>query len=235
MAGKPRGKVALTPTERQRRWREKKRRQFRHAAHRDPASLRTSRARPDDSEFWPTPPCLRAALTSRVFPSLPAGTIWEAAAGDGYLSAHIEAATGRTVISTDIDPQRQGIGRHDFHNPPSREMAGSILVTNPPWSAERLDRYIARALALLDSEHLRGVVLLLRADHMGAGSRAAIFNRAAAIWTCCWRPRWIPGTTIGGRWWCVWVLWLAERRGPPVNYYLTPNELRAAGVWPSRR
>lgn len=120
-AGKPLGKVPLTKTEMQRRWRAKVRRRLLFAEHRDPAALRTPRARPEDKEFWPTPPCLRAALTGWVIPSLPAGVVWEAAAGFGHLADDIEAATGRQVIATDIDPQRHGIGRHDFHDAPRPE------------------------------------------------------------------------------------------------------------------
>jgi hypothetical protein len=84
----------------------------------------------------------------------------------------------------------------------------------------------------VDSGHLRGLVLLLRIDHTGAGGRAAILNRAAAIWTCCWRPTWIPGTKGNGRWWCVWVLWLPGVSGATAIRFLEPAELRAAGVWP---
>jgi hypothetical protein len=203
MAGKPQGKrkVALTKTEMQRRWRANVRRRLLTA--RDRAGLRTPKARPEDNEFWPTPPCLRAALTGWVKPSLPAGVIWECAAGAGHLGDDI-AATGRQVIITDIDPQRRGIGRHDFHDPPPPATAGAIAVTNLPWSEERLAPFLARTLFLLDSGHLRAAVLLLRIDHTGAGGRADILNRAAATWTCCWRPRWVPGTTGNGRWWCVW-------------------------------
>jgi hypothetical protein len=229
MAGKPLFKAPLTKTEMQRRWRAKKRRDL--IIRGDRAGLRTPKARPEDNEFWPTPPCLRAALTWGVFPSVPEGAIWECAAGSGELGDDI-AATGRQVIMTDIDPQRRGISRHDFYDAPPAATAGAIAVTNLPWSEERLDPFIARGLALVDSGHLRGLVLLLRIDHTGAGGRAAILNRAAAIWTCCWRPTWIPGTKGNGRWWCVWVLWLPGVSGATAIRFLEPAELRAAGVWP---
>jgi hypothetical protein len=232
MAGKPIGKVALTATQRQRRWRAKRRRAL--IIKGDRAGLRTPKPRPEDNEFWPTPPCLRAALAYHVIPKLPAGVIWECGAGDGTLGDAI-AITGRRVIMTDIDPQRRDISRHDFHDPPPPETKGSIVVTNLPWSDERLDPFLARALELRGSGWLRGVVLLLRIDHTGAGHRAAWINRAVAKCTCCWRPTWIPGTKGNGRWWCVWVTWLAGMNGPPVDYSLEPDELRAAGVWPVGR
>jgi hypothetical protein len=231
MAGKPHGgrKRALTATERQKRWRAKVRRRQVLAGHRDPASLRTRKARPEDNEFWPTPPCLRAALVARVLEGLPEdAVIWECGAGNGALGDAI-AATGRRVIMTDIDPQRRDIRRHDVFDPPPSDTVGTIAVTNLPWSEERLDPFLARLLFLLDSGHLRGVVLLLRIDHTGAARRADIMNRAVAKLTCCWRPRWIPGTKGNGRWWCVWVTWLASESGPPVDRSIDLAELRAAG------
>ena len=101
-------------------------------------------------------------------------------------------AAQRAASGSGDNPQRRGISRHDFYDAPPAATAGAIAVTNLPWSEERLDPFIARGLALVDSGHLRGLVLLLRIDHTGAGGRAAILNRAAAIWTCCWRPTWIP-------------------------------------------
>jgi hypothetical protein len=86
MAGKTLGKVALTATERQRRWRKKKRRkeQLLAAVSRDRPSLRPTPRR-TGSDFWRTEPDLAAALIQHVLPTLPEGTIWECAAGDGML------------------------------------------------------------------------------------------------------------------------------------------------------
>jgi len=47
MAGRPLGKVAMTATERQRKWREKVRRRERLSGHRDWPSLRTPQMRED--------------------------------------------------------------------------------------------------------------------------------------------------------------------------------------------
>ena len=64
----------MTATERQRRWCDR-------------AALRPPRGRDDDREqdLWSTPPCLAAALTEIVLPTLPPGPVWEAAAGVGAL------------------------------------------------------------------------------------------------------------------------------------------------------
>ena len=96
MTGKPRGKVAMTATERQRRWRAKKRRQAIFNANRDPAARRPTPQR-KDFDFWPTPTELRAALIEAVLPTLPSGPVWECAAGDGILVDALRSA-GREVI-----------------------------------------------------------------------------------------------------------------------------------------
>ena len=67
------------------RWRAKKRRQAIFGLNRDPAARRVTPKR-EDLDFWPTPLELRAALTEKVLPALPPGTIWECAAGDGVLA-----------------------------------------------------------------------------------------------------------------------------------------------------
>jgi hypothetical protein len=226
MTGKPLGKHAMTPTERQRRWRAKVRRQKLFGSNRDPAALRRAPRR-DDLDFWPTPHCLTTALTSWVLPTLPGGLIWEPASGDGYLVDALRAA-GREVIATDIDPQRRGIARLDYlHDPPPAATRGGLMITNPPFGRSGLlDPFIARTMALLDGGHLCAAVLLQRADATGTDGRADVFNRAAAEWTCCWRPVWIPGSEPRGRWWFEWVVWRAGCAGPPTTRRLRLAELR---------
>jgi hypothetical protein len=225
MAGKPHGNRAMTALERQRKWRAKVRRR-KLWGRRDPGAVRPSPRR-EDLDFWPTPPDLAAALTQIVLPSLPEGKLWECAAGDGMLADAVRRG-GYQVIASDIDPQRRDIARLDFLNdPPPAASHGAILVTNPPFARSGLlEPFIARMLALLDSRHLTAAVLLQRADSAGADGRAAVFNRAVAEWTCCWRPVWIPGSSGGGRWWFSWFVWLAGRSGPPVNTRIIRADLR---------
>jgi hypothetical protein len=194
MVGKPIGERAMTATEYQRRWRAKVRRQKLLAGKRDKAVLRPPRGTEDagDQDLWSTPPCLVAALIEFILPTLPPGPIWEAAAGAGALVDPLRAA-GRQVIATDIEPQRRDIARHNYvRDPPPPETRGAIMITNPPFS--KLDEFLAR-MALLDAGHLAGPVLLVRPDFAGTDGRAGILNCAVAEWECCWRPRWIPGST----------------------------------------
>jgi hypothetical protein len=152
--------------------------------------------------------------------------VWEPGAGEGNIANAI-AATGYRIIATDLVPRRTGIARLDFlHDEPPAATRDAMLVANPPFREPLLDLFISRALALLDRDWLQSVILLMRIDHLTAAGRAAAFNRAAETWTCCWRPRWIPGSAGNGRWSFVWVVWSRCGAQPPVSRYLTLADLR---------
>jgi hypothetical protein len=224
MVGKPIDTVALTATERQRRWRAKVRRAKLLAGQRDRAALRPPRTfEAGDQDLWSTPPELIAALLGFVLPVLPAGPIWEPAAGAGAIVDALRHA-GRQVVASDIERQRRDIRSLDYlRDPPLPGTHGAIAVTNPPFS--ELDRFMGRSLALIDAGYLTGAVLLVRSDFAGTDGRAEMFNRAAAEWECCMRTRWIPGSTGNPRWWCQWVLWRTGCSGPPVHIRLRRHQL----------
>jgi hypothetical protein len=220
MGRKPIGKRAMTPAESMRRYRAKKRRKRIWGLNPDSCARRPTPRR-EDLDFWPTPPCLAHALAEHVLPHLPPDvSIWESAAGDGVLIDAL-VSSGRRIIATDVNPQRQDIRCLDFlHDEPPVEAHGAAIVTNPPFGTLG-DKFRARALELLDAGTVGAVALLQRVDAGGAKSRAADFNRAAFEFTCVWRPIWLPGTKVGGRWWFQWFIWLEGVTGPPVNIRLT--------------
>jgi hypothetical protein len=216
----------MTATERQRRWRAKKRRAKIWLGNRDPSARRPQPKR-TDKDFWPTPPELQVALIRHVLPLLPEGPIWEPAAGDGVLADAL-IQTGREVIQSDIDPQRRrGILHCDFiKDEPPPGTRGSILITNPPFNI--MDAFTERALALLDAGHLKAVVLLYRADKANTQERIEVFNRASHELTITARTKWVPGN--GGeerspRWWFTWITWLADKDGPPVHRRINRADL----------
>jgi hypothetical protein len=215
-------RTPMTATERQQRWREKKRRHKIWIANRDPsARLPTPKRR--DKDFWPTAPELRIALIRYVLPLLPEGPIWEPAAGDGVLAdALIEA--GRDVILSDIDPQRRDIRRIDFlTDDPPPATRGSSAITNPPFNT--CDAFCDRMLELLDAGHLRAVVLLYRGDKANTEGRIKAINRACHELTCTPRTIWIPGSNGSPRWWSTWITWLPGKEGPPVNRRINRADL----------
>jgi hypothetical protein len=218
----------MTATERQRRWRAKKRRAKIWLGNSDPSARRPTPKR-TDKDFWPTPPELQTALIRYVVPLLPEGPVWECAAGDGALADAL-IQTGREVILSDIDPQRRGIMRLDFlKDDPPAATRGSLAITNPPFNI--MDEFCKRALALLDAGHLRAVVLLYRADKANTQERIEAFNRANHELTVTARTKWIPGS--GGsernpRWWFTWITWIAGKDGPPVNRRINRANLETA-------
>lgn len=198
----------MTPTERQRRWRARKRIKDKAAKRRTPKR--------DGSDFWPTPPELQVALVRYVLPQLPPdAVIWECAAGDGALVDALTQA-GRVVVASDIDPQRAGILRRDFlTEAPPPGTRGAIAATNPPFN--QLDPFVERALALLDAGHLKAVVLLFRADKANTQERTAVLNRACHELCITARTRWVAKSVDDEtpRWWFSWIAWVAGREGPP--------------------
>jgi hypothetical protein len=224
MGRPPIGKAAMTGSERVARCRARKRRLALLDGRRDKPSLRTPRAIDDvEQDLWSTPPCLIAALTGIVLPSLPARPIWEPAAGAGALVDALIAAKYE-VFASDIESHRRDIARVDYlSEAPPPATRGAIVVTNPPFS--QLDAFLSRTLALIDAGWLAAAVLLVRTDFAGTDGRANMLNRAVAEWECTWRARWIPGSTGNPRWWCQWIAWLAGRDGPPVHYRLRRREL----------
>jgi hypothetical protein len=182
--------------------------------------LRPHPSRKGEPDSWTTPCCLRIALIRHVLPLLPSiPTIWEPAAGSCELVRDLRAA-GFTVTATDaFDP----VHPVDFLHAAPRTSTPPLLITNPPYNA--LGAWIQHALSLLDTGALAGVVLLLRGDHLGAQCRATQLNRASHLVMCCWRPRWIPGSTTSPRFWFSWVIWLPYHQGGPVTTWLTRKDV----------
>jgi hypothetical protein len=186
------------------------------ARHLDPAVLRPQPSRRGQPDDWPTPPCLRAALLKHVMPVFPIITpIWEAAAGTGELANDLSDA-GYTVIETDGFDLAQPVDFLQATPPPLQ--VPPVLCTNPPFNT--LNAWLKHALELLDAGGLSGVVLLLRGDHLGAKSRGPYLNRAARIFVCPWRPRWISGTTTSPRFWFLWAVWMPGHAGGPIVTWL---------------
>lgn len=184
--------------------------------YRTDAALRPQPAR-TGLDFWLTTSCLIGVLTSDVLAHLPAGCIWEPAAGAGGLANAIRS-NGREVVATDIKDC-------DFlKDDPPRYFAA--IITNPPFN--KLDAFVYRALEYLDAGVTQSVLLLMRSDHLNARRRSGALARATELRFCPWRPRWIPGTKTSPRWSFVWVTWRRDYRGPPTAVWATHPDKAAA-------
>jgi hypothetical protein len=115
---------------------------------------------------------------------------------------------------TDRYPQDDSTPVDFLRDPPPDSTRGAIVITNPPFRL--IDAFIARGLDLFDDGHTQGLVLLLRHDHLTAGSRVAALNRATREFHCNWRPRWIAGSNGSPRWSFAWIVWTKGPRRAPL-------------------
>ena len=194
----------------------------------DPAAYRPQPAR-DGSDFWPTlDRCLQLLLVQEVLPAVPAWlTIWEIAAGAGYLVDPMRRGRGLRQRFYP-DRNRPDISTHDFlHGPPPSAAAGAVAITNPPNS--QLTEFIVRGLTLIDAGYLDGMALLTRLGADTTKGRGPAFTRAAYIWKTTWRPYWKPRRKgdSSPRWTAQWTLWLRGHTGPPVTRCVDLGDLVA--------
>lgn len=189
--------------------------------------------KPDKTEFWPTPPCLAAALRLHVLPRFPRGVVLDAGCGTGVLMDAIRAAN-RQAIGIDLKPQpgAQPARAGDFLQlQPESLRRVSGIVTNPPFS--RKARFITRALGLMDSDisAVEAVAVLVREDVLSNSTLSLELNRVTEILMCAWRPTWVAGTTGRPRWSFAWITWQRGYVGSPAWRSITPADLRdsAAG------
>jgi hypothetical protein len=182
----------------------------------DPNALRPQPSRAGERDDWPTPDSLLTALVQHVLPALPGGLLWEPAIGPGAVLASALRAAGRAVVASPIG--------EDFLTT-TRAPSGCVgVTTNPPFNI--LTEFSQHAVDLLDAGQLQSVTLLWRCDHPGAAERAALWNRAAHVLNCCWRPRWIPNTQVSPRFWFLWITWLRDHTGGPIARAITLVDLR---------
>lgn len=198
-----------------------------HVPRPDPAAQR-GQPRRDGPDFWPTPSTLITALVHYVVPRLPPGPLWECAAGDGRLADALDRA-GRTVIRSDLY-LRDGSGFQINFLTQFPPIGGCITVTNPPFNQTK--EFLRRGLELVASGHIKGFVLLLRHDHLMAGTRAPFFNRATREVHCNWRPIWIEGSEGNPRWSFHWLAWHDGPRQPPL--YLSLRDIETLDLTQKR-
>jgi hypothetical protein len=176
--------------------------------YREDAALRPQPRR-HGADAWQTPASLIDALITHVLPTLPMGSVWEPAAGNGRLVEAMRAA-GRQVVASDLHCD----GLDFLYDTLPAPGCFAAIITNPPFS--RLDEFIVRGLRLIDSGATQSLVMLVRYDATMTSGRVDVLNRAALELGCNWRARWIENSTGQPRWAFKWVVWRADYRGPPL-------------------
>jgi hypothetical protein len=223
MVGRPHdGRLlALTATERQRRWRAGIRLKAKHEAHlAKQARIGVGRDRINEHPdgFYPTPP--RGALALLEVETF-SGTIWEPACGDGAISRLLEAA-GHHVISTDLIDRGYGQGGHDFLT--DSTTVADHIVTNPPYGLAR--RFVEHALARV-APGGGTVCMLLRANWEAAQSHRHLMAFCCRKWTFSRRLQMHRGGYTGKRGSpqmdCAWYVFRRGHNGGTTVEVLAPE------------
>lgn len=130
--------------------------------------------------------------------------ILEPAAGDGAMVKVLERH-GCQVLSSDIDPQDEGITKADFFDWGATTCAG--IITNPPYS--HAQEFIEHALKLMEPND--GLVaMLLRNEFDSAKKRRHLFAEHPAFYkklVLTKRPRWFADGGSSPRHNFAWYIW----------------------------
>jgi hypothetical protein len=226
MAGKPQeGRLfALSPTERQRRWRANKRLKAKREA-RLAKAARMGNGRDPANEhpegFHPTPPRGTYALLTRESFH---GVIWECACGDGAISRILEAA-GYDVDSTDLVCRGYGRGGHDFLT--DHTTIADHIITNPPYGPQRglSARFVEHALSRIKPGGT--VCMLLPINWEAAQSHRHLMAKCCRRYTFSRRLEMHRGGYTGKRGSpqlnVAWYVFSNEHTGPTATVVLPPE------------
>lgn len=159
-----------------------------------------------DNDFYSTPPeVTHALLLKETFHD----DVWECAAGSGAMSDVLQLH-GYTVVSTDVNPQRDDVKRFDFLKRGTTRAPS--LVTNPPFSLA--EPFIRHAHKL----GVEKMALLLKSSFWHAKSRMDLWNlwQPARIYPLLWRPDFMgkgrPTMEV------AWFVWERDRENADTLY-----------------
>jgi hypothetical protein len=189
-------------------------------------SVMASRSEPDHSlDFFPTPPWATRALIEDVLPRLkimPDGlSIADPACGEGHMTGVFEEYPFGRVLGTDIHdyshdgrsaPSWEGV--LDFLGDAGADLRPDLIVTNPPFSGNGIDRTLAFAKRALHVSKL-GVALFVRSQWAVEGverytelfgptppTLTAFFSERVNLCKGRWDPQ---GSTATAYAWLVWA------------------------------
>lgn len=162
--------------------------------------------RPDENQFYPTPPEATEALI-RAMPHLAGGKYWECACGDGRLAKVLEYH-GCKVICTDLIDRGYGEGGVDFLA--TTRPRASKIITNPPFTLAQA--FIEHAMRL----HLEEVWMLLKTNYYQTANRQGFKARIRPKYKLelSWR---IDSLGLGnGALDCAWFGFVRDYSGPTI-------------------
>ena len=167
--------------------------------------MSAGRKKQDSLDRYDTPPDVtRAFLHS--WPHMVPMRVWEPAAGKGMMSAALIEHFGPFyVISTDVEPRDDAVGRHDFLKDDALVPKSNLdlIITNPPFN--QAQAFADRALKL--SNEGGYVALLLRLAFLESVTRAEWLhaNMPEDVYVLSKRPSFTgKGTDSTAYAWFVW-------------------------------
>ena len=152
-----------------------------------------------ERDFYSSP----ESVVLPLLPHLPHGTMFiEPCAGDGRLIRHLEKHGMSCVWAGDIEPQAEGIQKHDAlsdtgYAPWQSEDSADMVITNSPW-----DRKILHPIIDI-YRRWRPTWLLFDADWAHTKQAAPFLPYCRKI-VSVGRVKWIEGSKMTGKDNCAW-------------------------------
>ena len=198
------------------------------------------------NDFYPTPSDLAISLAlglSRLGLDLPRVAL-DPCGGDGALHRSL-APFGVDVRLSDLYPEMYPTAQGYIAGQPldasdpeqlkyAFELAGpdcTAVITNTPHNTREACAIVENLIALVDGEHADFVAALFRSIWGAEPGRLPYLNRPSFYGEilCCWRARWIPGTTKSPMHAYTWYVWgKTPRKGPSLKVRIGKQEATAA-------
>lgn len=121
----------------------------------------------DDLDFYPTQPWVTRALFEHVLNGRTIKSVWEPACGGGHMAEVIREYNVPNVYATDIFDYGYG-QTYDFLNGPRLDLQVDWIITNPPYSNMRAEKFAIRAMT---HPGVIGVAMLCRNNWLEGGGR----------------------------------------------------------------
>jgi hypothetical protein len=211
-----------------------------------PHNYRLSAYKRKANDFYPTPSDLATGLArglSRLGFDLPRMAL-DPCGGDGALRRGL-APFGIDVRLSDLYPEKYPaadgyVSREPLnacdpeHLRSSLEQAGlacRVIVTNTPHNTFEARAIVGNLIALVEGQRIDLVVALFRSIWGSEPGRLAYLNRPSFYGeiACCWRCRWIEGSTGSPMHAYSWYVWgKTPRYGPSLKVRVSQREAVSA-------
>jgi hypothetical protein len=200
-----------------------------------------------ENDFYPTPSDLATSLPLgllRLAVDLPRVAL-DPCGGDGALRRSL-APFGVDVRLSDLYPERYSEAdgyvttepldaAEPEHLQHALKLAGAgcaAIITNTPHKTVEACAIVENLIALVEGRHVDFVAVLFRSIWGAEAGRLPYFDRPSFYGeiACCWRPRWIAGTTGSPMHVYTWFVWSKTRKlGPSLKVRIGRPDTKPRG------